>query len=273
MKKTLAMAIALLCTFSSSAQLCPDDNHPHMIDLGLPSGLKWACCNMGAEKPEDHGGYYAWGETEVKLAYNDVTYLYSTGLDWDGDGWYNRDGEYQDFPSDIMGSQYDVAHVKWGGPWVMPSYPQSTELLENCTSVWTTRNGVDGVELTGKNGASIFLPAAGYYKGDKLLFYGVVCYYWLSTLAPPFNAFDIYIESYEGGIFTGLYSTNRRYYGFMVRPVMNETDNIAHPRTTDDGSIHAVYNIYGVKVADSIDDLDNLKPGIYIYNGKKIVTQ
>lgn len=68
---------------------CPDENHPHMIDLGLPSGIKWACCNVDATAPEVHGGYYAWGEAEEKAIYSNVAYLYSTGLDLDGDGWYD----------------------------------------------------------------------------------------------------------------------------------------------------------------------------------------
>ena len=70
---------------------CPDDNHPHAIDLGLPSGTKWACCNVGASTPEGYGGYYAWGETSEKAVYNEVTYHYASGVDNDGDGFYYDD--------------------------------------------------------------------------------------------------------------------------------------------------------------------------------------
>ena len=110
--------------------LCPDDHHPHQIDLGLPSGTKWACCNVGADKPEAYGGYYAWGETEEKDVYNDVTYQYSTGEDGNGDGYYDDYhvetsfdvyGVWQSLGDDIAGSQYDVAQVKWGGDWQMPT--------------------------------------------------------------------------------------------------------------------------------------------------------
>ena len=80
-----------------------------MIDLGLPSGTKWACCNVGANKPEAYGDYYAWGETQTKSTYSEQTYL------------YYKNGLYQDVGSDIAGTQYDVAHVKWGGSCVMPS--------------------------------------------------------------------------------------------------------------------------------------------------------
>ena len=132
---------------------CPDNNHPHMIDLGLPSGTKWACCNVGANKPEDYGGYYAWGETETKS-----TYIPKTCIHYDG-----TKETYRNLGSDIAGTQYDVAHVKWGGSWVMPSKEQMKELLENCTYKWTINNGVKGGIFTGKNGCSIFLPATGYY--------------------------------------------------------------------------------------------------------------
>ena len=113
---------------------CPNDKHPHMIDLGLPSGTKWACCNVGATKPEGYGGYYAWGETEEKSIFNDVTYIYSIGDDTNGDGWYedyhSKEGTYgqwQQLGDDIAGTEYDVAHVKWGSPWRMPSFDQINE--------------------------------------------------------------------------------------------------------------------------------------------------
>ena len=108
---------------------CPDSKHPHMIDLGLPSGTKWACCNVGASKPEDYGNYYACGETETKKTYSKDTYLNMSN---------------------------DVAHVKWGMSWVMPSFVQVEELLDNCSSKWITINGVSGRRFTGKNGGSIF---------------------------------------------------------------------------------------------------------------------
>ena len=96
---------------------CPDANHPHMIDLGLPSGTKWACCNVGATKPEDYGGYYAWGETETKYDYSWVTYSH---CDRSQSTCYN-------LGSSICGTKYDVAHVKWGGNCQMPTYDQCVE--------------------------------------------------------------------------------------------------------------------------------------------------
>lgn len=78
---------------------CPDDNHPHLIDLGLPSGTKWACCNVGANMPERPGGFYAWGETEEKEVYDWSTYIHCDG----------SMETCHDLGENIAGTQYDVA--------------------------------------------------------------------------------------------------------------------------------------------------------------------
>lgn len=175
---------------------CPDSHHPHLIDLGLPSGTKWACCNVGAEKPEDYGGYYAWGETEEKSLYKWENYTYCNSS---ADNFY--------IGTDIAGTQYDAATANWGSPWVMPNKEQMEELKNNCTSEWTTENGVNGRRFTGPNGASIFLPAAGdRYYGD-LSRAGSNGYYWSSTFYESntniawdfgFNSGYVYMGSYRG---------------------------------------------------------------------------
>ena len=140
------------------------------IDLGLPSGTKWASCNMGATKPEEYGGYYAWGETEEKEVYDWSTYK------------YYQDGSFVSLGSDISGTEYDVAHVKWGRKWCMPTLDDIKELLDNCTSEWTTFNNVNGRKFTSKiNGNSIFLPAAGSRWGGDPNHPVVRGYYWSST--------------------------------------------------------------------------------------------
>ena len=150
---------------------CPDGNHPHLIDLGLPSGTKWACCNVGANSPEQFGGYYAWGETVEKNTYDWSNYILCDGTE----STCHRIG------ADIAGTNYDVAHVKWGDSWVMPSYSQFKELIENCSTEWTSLNGINGYKFTGPNGSSIFLPASGYYGfGDKF-FEGSAGLFWSST--------------------------------------------------------------------------------------------
>lgn len=154
---------------------CPDDHHPHLIDLGLPSGTKWSCCNVGASSPEENGGYYAWGETEEKSVYDQNTYLH-----------YNKKkGEYVHIEDEISGTQYDVAHVKWGAPWRMPTLKEMQELQENCTREWTQQNGVNGIRVTGPNGNSVFLPAAGHRWGEDLRYAGSFGYYWSGTLLHP----------------------------------------------------------------------------------------
>lgn len=186
--------------------LCSDENHPHMIDLGLPSGTKWACCNVGASAPEGYGGYYAWGETEEKSNYTWSTYSYCNG---------SYDTCY-DIGSNISGTSYDVACVKWGGSWRMPTYTQMCELIDNCTSTWTTQNGVYGQLVTGSNGNSIFLPAAGDRVGTSLINAGSSGYYWLSTVYESLSHLACRLF-FNNSYFLRYY--DNRYYGFSVRPV------------------------------------------------------
>ena len=153
--------------------VCPDDHHPHMIDLGLPSGVLWSCCNVGASTPEGYGGYYAWGETEEKEVYDWSTYTHCDGID----------DTCHDIGDNIAGTEYDVAHVKWGGSWTLPSKDQIQELIDNCTSTWITQQGINGALFTGPNGATLFLPAAGRHIED-LEDVGTDGYYWSSSCAP-----------------------------------------------------------------------------------------
>lgn len=196
---------------------CPDENHVHAIDLGL--SVKWACCNVGATRPEEYGGYYAWGETEEKSVYNEVTYKYSHGIDEGGDGWYDwyRDKSYDNIGSDISGTQYDVAHVKWGGSWRMPTLAEFEELYNSCTSEWTILNGVYGRKFTSrKNGNSIFLPAAGDRDNDNLNYAGSRGYYWSSSLNTD-NLHSAYSLSFRLGSVDTFHLN--RCYGRSVRPV------------------------------------------------------
>lgn len=140
------------------ANFCKDPNHPHMIDLGLPSGTKWACCNVGADIPEGYGNYYAWGETEPKDWYGYDTYIHCDG----------SKETCHDIGAEISGTQYDVAHVKWQGSWQMPTSAQIDELTHNCQHEMTNLNGVAGMLVTGPNGNQLFLPSAGFMSGKTL---------------------------------------------------------------------------------------------------------
>ncbi len=175
------------------------------VDLGLPSGLKWATCNVGANNPEDYGNYYAWGETSTKSTYtedNSLTYRHSISeLQAQGiiDGNNN------------LTSSHDAAATNWGGSWRMPTKEEQQELIDNCTWTWTAQNGY---RVTGSNGNSIFLPAAGR-KGSSLDYVGSHGRYWSST-----SYEDIYCARsllFDSG--NHYVSNFSRYYGFTVRPV------------------------------------------------------
>lgn len=190
--------------------LCPNANHPHMIDLGLPSGTKWACCNVGAARPEEAGNHFAWGETQLKSEYNWSTYQY---------GYYNNDGNYShlvNIGSDIAGTGFDAATANWGVPWRMPSLTQIQEMLDNTSSVWTTINGIKGRKFTAPNGGSIFLPCAGY-RWDGAFYHMDSGYFWSSSLyeSEPYFAYCLDVGS-DG---TGWYYSSYRSLGRSVRPV------------------------------------------------------
>ena len=128
-------------------------------------------------------------------------------------------GTYHALGSDIAGTQYDVAHVKWGGSWVMPSWTQFNELLDNCTYEWTTENGVHGTRFTSKkNGASIFLPATGYRNESDLYDAGSSGVYWSSTQGPTISSFTYGFFFSSGGT---VESGSSFGFGFTVRPVVS----------------------------------------------------
>lgn len=193
---------------------CPDDNHPHAIDLGLPSGTKWCCRNVGASSPEDYGGYYAWGETSEKSEYSWTNYAY-----------YNSSTrELSDIGAEISGTQYDVAHVVMGGSWRMPTLEQIKELSYYCTWKWTQLNGVNGQLVTGPNGGQIFLPAAGYRWDGDLDGAGSDGHYWSGSLGPVghYGASVLFFGSGTGagtGAGTGSGDRYHRRYGLSVRAV------------------------------------------------------
>ena len=187
------------------------------VDLGLPSGLKWASCNVGATAPEEYGGYYAWGETEEKSGYNWSTYKYCNGSS-------NSLTKYCTSSSDgtvdnktTLEASDDVATVKWGGNWRMPTRAEQQELINNCTWEWTTLNGVYGYRVTGPNGNSIFLPAAGCRSGTEVSYQGSYGGYWSSSLGSSDGNSACGLYFY--GSYYDWYDYYRRFRGQAVRPV------------------------------------------------------
>ena len=167
------------------------ENWKDLVDLGLPSGLKWATCNVGATTPEEYGDYFAWGETQPKDYYYWNTYKYCNGSD-DTMTKYCSYG-IRDYKTTLELTD-DAARVNWGGKWRMPTNAEQDELrdTDNCTWTWTTQKGVKGYKVTSKkNGNSIFLPAAGYRSNDNLICAGIWGSYWSSSLS-SYSCHDAY---------------------------------------------------------------------------------
>ncbi len=171
-----------------------------VVDLGL--SVYWASCNLGASKPEEYGNYYAWGETSPKSDYTTDNYSY-----------YNSSTtEYINIGSEISGTEYDAAHVNLGGDWRMPTKDEMQELKSKCTWKWIQISGINGYQVTGPSGKSIFLPAAGrngYADKNKDL------YYWTGTswdIAYPFTLWGFSSSYYISDI-------KGKYWGHSIRPV------------------------------------------------------
>lgn len=228
MKKTtkrslLSLLLLLAAALPGHAGTAPEG--VEAVDLGLPSGTKWANMNVGATTAWDYGLYFAWGET---VGYGSDT---SDGrfFDWASYKWCN--GSSSTMTKYCTSSSYgivdnktvldledDAAHVNWGGDWRMPTIAEIQELLDNTTHEWTSVYGVKGRRFTSKNnGNSIFLPAAGCRLLSRLGRQGVDGVYWSSSLdeSNPYRARYLYFLSEDAD--TG---NNRRLLGFTVRPVL-----------------------------------------------------
>lgn len=187
------------------------------IDLGLPSGIKWASCNVGASSPEMYGCYYAWGETEEKNDYSWETYKWCKGT-YNTMTKYCTINEYGTIDNKtVLEPADDVAHVKWGAGWRMPTKDEVQELIDNCTWEWTSVKGVNGYMVTGPNGKSIFLPAAGNCKGTNVNNKNTDGFYWSASLVGYSNNYADYLDfdnSYYG------WGSSGRSHGRSVRPVI-----------------------------------------------------
>lgn len=163
-----------------------DFNEHAYADLGLPSGLLWATCNIGAELSSDYGDYFAWAEVEPKESYGWETYGFSNGAEdaltkycYDSD--FGANG-FTDWKKEFDAAD-DAASVLWGGDWRTPTYAELRELYAYCTWTWSTQNKVNGYVVTGPSGISIFLPAAGCCSGEASQYEGIFGTYWTSSLA------------------------------------------------------------------------------------------
>ena len=174
-------------------------NGHEYVDLGL--SVKWATSNVGADNPWDYGDYFAWGETEQKKEYTAETSL-----------------TYDVEMPDISGNpEYDVARLKWGGTWRMPDEAEMNELMDECTWEWTAEHGINGTKVTGPNGNSIFLPAAGFRNFTSLYFLGERGSYWSSAPAEDGPEYARSLDFDDNAVL--YWFTSERFYGSTVRPV------------------------------------------------------
>lgn len=189
------------------------------VDLGLPSGTKWANMNVGAESPEEYGLYFAFGET--------VGYTSNHGFSWANYKWcLGTANTYTRYCTDsskgtvdnltTLLSADDAARQNWGGQWRMPTSADMQELIDNTISIWTTESGVNGRKFISKiNGNSIFLPAAGYVGGQPYQV-GSQGNYRSSSLSSSDGGMSLrFGSSLEPELFSGT-----REYGWLVRPVL-----------------------------------------------------
>ena len=197
-------------------KITADGSNGHeYVDLGL--SVKWAAMNLGATKVSDCGDHYAWGETGNKADYTWSTYRHGASAD---------DLSKYSYADNVIALQAadDAAHVNWGGAWRIPTGAEWEELCDrcNCSWEWTSVEGTPGYRVTSKKAGftdkSIFLPAAGYYRGCSIEGAESSGYYWSSTRNKPFA--DRALCLYFIPTFIGIGNNGFRNGGFSVRPVI-----------------------------------------------------
>ncbi len=257
--KLISVAIALLTGMSVWA------DEVQAIDLGLPSGLKWASCNEGANQPEDYGNYYAWGEVIPKDDYSWTTYKYANGNSYTLTKYCNNanygDNDFTDDKT-TLDLEDDAAHVNWDGNWRMPTSAEFGELIDNCAWEWTTQNGVKGYKVTSKtNNNSIFFPAAGARDDTNANGVGWEGAYWSSSIFGDYPGSAWYLSVNSG--YKGSLSSNR-FRGYSVRPVcpksstaivsiVSTADTTTSQKVLHGGQVYIIrngktYSVTGVEV-------------------------
>lgn len=192
------------------------------VDLGLPSGVKWAAINMGAKNEQEAGGYYAWGETSSKTTFDIDNYKHCVATSSSQSGQTTTiTYEFSKYNSDDKIKRLelidDAAHVQWGGEWRMPTFDDFKELRDKCTWTWSNNGSVKGYKVVGPNGSYIFIPYAGYYGQyiDGEVYHTDGTYYWSSDLSSSTGSgICLKITDSKVSLVNWL-----RYYGFLIRPV------------------------------------------------------
>ena len=193
MKRFLLISLASLLLLSCSKSNNVDNKKgPVAVDLGL--SVKWASYNIGATSPADAGSFFSWGEPSEKTSYSKDSYSSASN---------------------------DIATIKWGAPWRMPTLAEVEELVNKCSWTVTVKNRVNGYEVKGPNGNTIFLPAAGWKTGDQHVNIGSDGIYWTGTLyTDDTYAYILYLgQDYQSKNWEYWPSSNVRYAGYTVRAV------------------------------------------------------
>ncbi len=196
---------------------------PEMVDLGLPSGTKWAVCNLGATSASDYGNYYAWGETDTKTSFSWKNYKYSGNTSnsltkYCTKSSYGKvDNKIQLEPAD------DRIKTDYGYYWSIPTKEDWQELMTHCT--WS-RFGNDFM-VRGPNGSIILLPSAGYKDGLNTYDSGTEGYYWSLSVdeGSPDDAWFVHIKNGKPEFYSYY-----RYQGRCIRPVQHKA-NYGPPST------------------------------------------
>lgn len=231
------------------------------VDLALPSGILWATANLGAERPEETGDYYAWGETTPnKLLYDSTTYTDPN-------------------VSNISGTEYDAAYTTSGGKCRIPTYDDFIELINYCTWEYTKVNSINGYKVIGANGDSIFLPFVGGKEDNYNVGYSEYGYsgqgFYVSGTAFPYNsAYNWYLYMDTDPCF-GMYGYNKTR-GQTIRPVRDLLSHVDEITKDNSATSANIYNLNGQLVLKNVniqEAMKNLPSGIYVTNGKKFIVK
>jgi len=231
--RVLQRLFVVLLIQAVAVSVFAQDNVQHeYVDLGL--SVKWATCNVGADKPEDYGDYYAWGELEPKENYTWENYRFRTSGYDEGtvrfskyasiyyNGMYDENNRSVPDDKTLLEPEDDVAHVKWGGNWRLPTDDEMNELIDSCTWTWTTLNGVKGCRVTsnrpGYTDRSIFLPATGKYgfepENKSADTWG---HYWSSSVNRDKTSYNAGVLAIGSGY--AAVKVTFRNHGQSIRPV------------------------------------------------------
>ena len=208
------------CVRSVIGQDTTKHKQTEYIDLDLPSGLKWAKTNLGAETETEYGDYYMWGSTtpDNNHACNWANTPFNYGLSSYNEAYFNSFKETL-CPNGVLAKEFDAVYKATNGIGRMPTKDEFQELIDNTTKEWTTINGVNGYKFTSKTDTSkyIFIPAAGYYDYSSAYDVGFGGFVWSSSLDTPYNvtAWNLYLDSDYCNVYD-----SRRCYGHSVRGVM-----------------------------------------------------